>query len=59
MENPDKETRSSILRLFAQKIKHEPLDFNELANKTDGMGTADIQNLVNQAAICATKERQQ
>lgn len=53
METPDKETRASIFRLFAEKVRHEQLDFNQLASKTEGMGTADIQNLVNQAAIRA------
>lgn len=57
IELPDTESREAILRLYAHDIKlSKTIDFDALAQKTDGMSGADLKNLVNEAAIYAVRD---
>ena len=49
--------REAILRVHARKLTLEPeLDLNWLARGTPGFSGADLANLLNEAAIAATRE---
>lgn len=54
---PDKEDRKEIIKIYTKDRKYaEDVDFNDLANSTTGFSGADIEALMNEAAlITATK----
>jgi cell division protease FtsH len=54
---PDLKSREKILRLHASKIKLDPsVDVFKIARGTPGFSGADLANLINEAAIIASKE---
>ncbi len=54
---PNLAEREAILRLHASKIKLKPgVDLKFLARATSGMSGADLENIVNEAAILAARE---
>lgn len=54
---PDVTSREAILQVHLLKIKHDPhLDIHKIAQTTPGLSGADLANLVNEAAIIATKK---
>ncbi len=56
---PDMEARLKILKLHAtNKILDEKVNLKEVASKTVGYSGADIENVINEAAIMAVKKRQ-
>ena len=53
---PDLSSREKILKLHAQAIKIDPLvDLGKIARGTPGFTGADLANLVNEAALIASK----
>jgi cell division protease FtsH len=57
IERPDWRDREKILKVHARKITMaEGIDFITLAKGTPGMTGADLENLVNEAAILASRE---
>ncbi len=57
---PDVKSREQILRLHAKDIKLEPgIDFNKLARATPRFTGADLANLLNEAALQASKNPNQ
>lgn len=55
---PDAKGREDILRLYLARVKIAPeLDVKVVAKGTPGFSGADLENLVNQAAVHAAKER--
>jgi cell division protease FtsH len=58
VDRPDKRGRVEILRVHIRKIKLDPeLALDEIAALTPGFSGADLANLVNEAAILATRRR--
>ena len=58
VDRPDKSGRVQILRVHVRKITLDPeLDLDEVAALTPGFSGADLANLVNEAAILATRRR--
>lgn len=56
---PDLEARKQILMIHAKKIKFSPeVDFVAIAEKTAGFSGADLADLINKAAINASKNNQ-
>jgi cell division protease FtsH len=56
VDRPDKIGREQILRVHMRKVKAAPdLKFDEIAGLTVGFSGADLANLVNEAAIIATR----
>jgi len=57
---PDRDDRLKIIKLYAKdKNFSEDVDFEDLANSTSGFSGADIENLLNEAAlITATKNKE-
>jgi len=56
IDRPDRVGRAQILRVHARKIILAPgLDLDEVASLTPGFTGADLANLVNEAALCATR----
>jgi cell division protease FtsH len=56
IDRPDKKGREDILRVHLKKIRATPnLSVPEVAAITPGFTGADLANLVNEAAICATR----
>jgi cell division protease FtsH len=56
VDRPDKLGRVAILRVHMKKIKADPnVDIERIAAITPGMTGADLANLVNEAAIVATR----
>lgn len=56
VDRPDKQGREQILSVHLKKIKAEPqLNIEHLAALTSGFTGADIANLVNEAAVVATR----
>ena len=54
---PDRKGRAEILSLYLAKIKADTsVDIESLAGRTTGFSGADLQNLVNTAAIRAAVE---
>lgn len=54
---PDLVSREAILRVHASNVKIDPaLDLNKIARGTPGFTGADLENLINEAAIIASKE---
>ena len=57
IERPDWRDREKILEVHARKIKlAEGIDFITIAKGISGMTGADLENLVNEAAILASRE---
>jgi len=53
---PDMAGRAEILKLHAKKIKmHESVDLGKLARGTTGFSGADLENLLNEAALHAVR----
>ncbi len=56
---PDISAREDILRVHAKRIKLDSsVDFHKLARGTPGFSGADLANLINEAAIAASKKNQ-
>jgi cell division protease FtsH len=56
VDRPDKRGRLQVLEVHARKIKLAPgLDLEEVAAMTPGFTGADLANLVNEAALLATR----
>ncbi|RKX61399.1 MAG: cell division protein FtsH [Thermodesulfobacteriota bacterium] len=54
---PDLKGREEILKLYAKKFKiDESVDFKTLAKGTPGFTGADLENMINEAAIIAAKK---
>lgn len=57
VELPDVKSRKAILQVHLKKITHDPeLNIDKIAKVTPGFSGADLANLVNEAAIIATKK---
>jgi len=58
VDRPDKKGRLAILQVHARKVTLEPgLQLEEVAAITAGFSGADLANLVNEAAIVATRRQ--
>ena len=58
LELPDREARSAILKLHARRIRlAEDADLDLIAARTVGFSGADLENLINEAALLAGRER--
>ncbi|MFN3447701.1 MAG: ATP-dependent zinc metalloprotease FtsH [Roseococcus sp.] len=55
VDRPDKAGRAAILRVHLKKVRHEGLDAEQIAALTPGFTGAELANLVNEAAIQATR----
>jgi cell division protease FtsH len=56
VDRPDKKGREAILRVHLKNIKYEPsLEVDHVAALTSGFTGADLANLVNEAALVATR----
>lgn len=56
---PDLKSREEILRLHAKSVKLDPeVDLQKIARGTPGFSGADLANLINEAAINASKSDQ-
>jgi cell division protease FtsH len=54
---PDKNGREAILKVHTRKVPLAPdVNLQEIASATPGLSGADIQNLVNEAALLAAKK---
>jgi len=54
---PDVNGREAILRLYAKKFKvDESIDFKAIAKGTPGFTGADLENMLNEAALIAAKK---
>lgn len=56
MVNPTLNEREEILRIHGKKLKTENFDFRAVAYACFGMSGADLENLVNQAALIAARD---
>ena len=60
VDRPDKRGRVQILQVHAQKIRLAPdVELEQVAALTTGFTGADLANLVNEAALLATRRRAQ
>ncbi|HEX5079457.1 MAG TPA: ATP-dependent zinc metalloprotease FtsH [Geminicoccaceae bacterium] len=58
VDRPDKQGRIQILRVHVKKIKLDPeVKLEQVASLTPGFTGADLANLVNEAALLATRRR--
>lgn len=58
VDRPDKKGRLDILKVHARKIKlAEDVDLEQVAALTAGFSGADLANLVNEAALAATRRK--
>ncbi|MCK5761610.1 MAG: AAA family ATPase, partial [Candidatus Izimaplasma sp.] len=58
ISRPDIKGRKAILEVHAKNKKLDPtVTFNEIAKRTPGFTGADLENLLNEAAILAARER--
>ncbi len=58
VDRPDKKGREAILRVHVKKIRLAPdVDLEKIAAMTTGFSGADLANLVNEAALLATRRR--
>ncbi|MBT3983378.1 MAG: ATP-dependent zinc metalloprotease FtsH [Bacteriovoracaceae bacterium] len=58
VDRPDKKGRVDILKVHVKNVKIDPnFDLNSLAMLTTGFTGADLANLVNEAAIMATRRK--
>lgn len=56
---PDLKSREAILALHAKGVKIDPtIDISRLARATPGFSGADLANLINEAALIASKKNQ-
>jgi cell division protease FtsH len=56
VDRPDKRGRADILRVHVKKVKLDPdADLEKVADLTPGFTGADLANLVNEAALSATR----
>lgn len=56
VDRPDLGGRTAILRVHAKKIKLDPnVDLQVIASRTPGMVGADLANLINEAALLASR----
>src|SRR5207302_2104346 len=53
---PSAEGRKDILQYYLDKVKHEPIDLDRLANATVGYSPARIKNLINEGLIFALQD---
>ncbi len=57
---PDKNGREAILKVHTRKVPLSPdVNLQEIASATPGLSGADIQNLVNEAALLAAKKEKE
>lgn len=55
---PDQEGRVAILRVHAKHITREPdIDLDVIARQTPGASGADLENIINEAALRAVREK--
>jgi len=60
VDRPDKAGRAAILRVHMSKVRVAPeVDPEQVAALTTGFTGADLANLVNEAALLATRERRE
>ncbi len=60
LELPDREARQAILKLHARRIRlAEDADLGLIAARTVGFSGADLENLVNEAALLAGRARKE
>ncbi len=52
---PNLSSRKAILMYYAKKIQHSRIDYDKHAKATDGMSGAELENIVNEAAIRAVR----
>lgn len=58
VDRPDKKGRLEILKVHVRKIKlAEDVDLEQVASLTTGFSGADLANLVNEAALAATRRQ--
>ena len=58
VDRPDKPGRAQILRVHVRKVKLAPdVDLGQVAALTTGFSGADLANLVNEAALAATRRK--
>jgi cell division protease FtsH len=58
VDRPDKQGRIDILKVHIKKIQLDPqIELEEIAALTPGFSGADLANLVNEAAILATRRK--
>ncbi|MCS6986290.1 MAG: ATP-dependent zinc metalloprotease FtsH [Sphingomonadaceae bacterium] len=55
IDRPDRRGRAAILQVHLRKVKHAGLDVDAIAGLTPGFSGAELANLVNEAAIRATR----
>ncbi len=56
LDRPDRLARVAILKVHIKRIKAAPdIDFDQIASITPGFSGADLANLVNEAALAATR----
>ncbi|HJY98440.1 MAG TPA: ATP-dependent zinc metalloprotease FtsH [Patescibacteria group bacterium] len=55
LDMPDKEGRDAILRIHAQGKKFGKVDWGRVADRTVGFSGADLENMLNEAAIGAAR----
>lgn len=59
VEYPDEQARKQILAIHAGKVRMaSDIDFDHLAKETAGFSGADLENLINEAAISSSKKNQ-
>lgn len=58
LDMPDKEGRAAILKIHARGKKFGKIDWDKVANRTVGFSGADIENMLNEAAIAAARGNQ-
>ncbi|HLT21938.1 MAG TPA: ATP-dependent zinc metalloprotease FtsH, partial [Bacteriovoracaceae bacterium] len=57
IDKPDRKGRKDILKIHVAKVNLDPeLDLAKIASLTPGFSGADLANLVNEAALVATRE---
>lgn len=60
VDRPDLSGRQAILEIYAQKVKlAKEVDLKALATRTPGFSGADLENLVNEAALLAARSNRQ
>lgn len=56
VDRPDRKGRKDILEIHIKKVKVSNLELDKIAGLTPGFTGADLANLVNEAALIATRE---
>jgi cell division protease FtsH len=58
IDRPDRRGRTDILKVHVRKIQLDPaVNIDEIADLTPGFTGADLENLVNEAAVVATRRK--